>query len=586
MQENWIGKSHGAEIDFTTESGETITVYTTRPDTVFGATFLTIAPEHDVVDALISDEQRDAVEHYRQEAAQKSELDRQTGTEKTGVFTGSYAINPATEQKIPIWVADYVLAGYGTGSIMAVPGQDERDWEFAEKFELDIVRTVQPPDGFDGKAYVGDGPAINSGFLNGLGVADAKEKIIAWLEEHGIGRPRVNYKLRNWLFSRQRYWGEPIPLIHYDDGIVRPVDESELPVTLPEMEEFKPSGSVESPLAMATDWLNVDHPTYGHGLRETNTMPQWAGSCWYYIRYLDPNNSTALVDPDIQRRWLPVDFYIGGSEHTVTHLLYSRFWHQVLHDRGYLSSEEPFRKLIHQGMVLGENAQKMSKSRGNVINPDDVIAEFGADALRMFEMFMGPLEMDKPWSMNGIEGVRRFLNRAWMMAIGTDQKGAEIVDREMTDEEERVLHQTIRKVTEDTENIRFNTAVSAMMVFVNEFLNVDTKPRKAMRAFAVLMSPYAPHFAEELWEHLGEEGSVSRAEWPQHDPDKLIADEVEIVLQVNSKIKDRIKVPAGASADALEKIALENDQVAQLIEGKTVRKVVAVPDRLVNVIAT
>ena len=586
MQANWIGKSYGAEITFATESGDELQVFTTRPDTIFGATFMTIAPEHPLAGTLTTDDRREEVEAYRREAALKSELDRQTDTEKTGVFTGSYAINPANGERIPVWIADYVLASYGTGAIMAVPGQDERDWEFAETFDLPIVRTVQPPADFEGNAYTGDGPAINSDFLNGLNIADAKKKTIEWVEEKGIGRAKVNYKLRDWLFSRQRYWGEPIPLVRYEGGIIRPVDESELPLELPELNEFKPSGSTESPLALAGEWLNVEHPEYGAGRRETNTMPQWAGSCWYYIRYLDPHNSERMIDPDIEERWLPVDFYIGGSEHAVTHLLYSRVWHQVLHDLGHLKSPEPFARLLHQGMILGENSQKMSKSRGNVINPDTVIAESGADALRMFEMFMGPLEMDKPWSSKGIEGIRRFLNRAWLMVAGDEKKESVIEDREMTPEEERVLHGTIRKVTEDIENIRFNTAVSALMVFVNEFLNAETKPKAAMEAFALLASPFAPHFAEEVWRRLGHEGTIADEAWPEFDPEKIKVDEIEIVLQVNSKIKDRITVPAGASAEELETIAMENEMVRGLIEGKTVRKEVAVPDRLVNVIAS
>ncbi|MCB0713228.1 MAG: leucine--tRNA ligase [Ignavibacteriae bacterium] len=586
MQANWIGKSYGAEITFQTESGEELRIFTTRPDTIFGATFMTIAPEHPLAATLTSEEQREVVEAYRKEASLKSELDRQTGDEKTGVFTGSYAINPANGERIPIWIADYVLASYGTGAIMAVPGQDERDWEFAEKFNLPIVRTVLPPDGFDeGKPYIGDGPAINSNFLNGLNIAEAKEKMITWVEEKGIGEAKVNYKLRDWLFSRQRYWGEPIPLVRYEGGIIEPVDESELPLTLPELKEFKPSGSTESPLALTGDWLNVEHPTFGAGRRETNTMPQWAGSCWYYIRYLDPENGEQMIAPEVEERWLPVDFYIGGSEHTVTHLLYSRFWHQVLHDLGHLKSEEPFTRLLHQGMILGENSQKMSKSRGNVINPDDVIAESGADALRTFEMFMGPLEMDKPWSSNGIEGIRRFLNRAWGMIVGDERRETIVEDRPMTPDEERILHGTIRKVTEDIEGIRFNTAISALMVFVNEFLNLETKPKVAMESFAVLISPFAPHFAEEVWQRLGGEETIANATWPEYDPEKIKVDEVEIVLQVNSKIKDRITVPAGASAEELEKIALENELVKGLIEGKTVRKIVAVPDKLVNVIA-
>ncbi len=465
-----------------------------------------------------------------------------------------------------------------------MPGQDERDWEFAAEFGLPIIRTVQPPEGFEGKAYTGDGPAINSDFLNGRHIADAKKKMIDWLQEKGIGTAKVNYKLRDWLFSRQRYWGEPIPLIHYENGIIETVDESELPLTLPEMEEFKPSGSTESPLALAADWLRVEHPEHGAGRRETNTMPQWAGSCWYYIRYLDPHNSERMIDPEIAKRWLPVDFYIGGSEHAVTHLLYSRFWHKVLHDLGYLENDEPFKRLLHQGMILGENSQKMSKSHGNVVNPDDVIAEYGADALRTFEMFMGPLEMAKPWSSKGIEGVRRFLNRAWMMAGFDEREPGVVEDRPMTPEEERVVHGTIRKVTDDIENVRLNTAVSALMIFVNEFIGAETKPKEAIETFALLISPFAPHFAEEVWGRLGHAESISSVPWPEYDPEKIREDEVEIVVQVNSKIRDRMKVPAGMPADELEKLVKASEGVAKLIDGKTIRKVIAVPDKLVNLI--
>ena len=586
MQHHWIGKSYGAEITFRTDREVELRVFTTRPDTIFGATFMTIAPEHPEIEALTTDEMRREVEEYRQEAALKSELVRQASTEKTGVFTGSYAINPATGRKIPIWVADYVLAGYGTGAIMGVPGQDERDWDFAEAFAIPVVRTVEPPEDFGGGAYTGEGRAINSDFLNGLEIPEAKAKALEWIASEGIGRSRVNFKLRDWLFSRQRYWGEPIPLIHYENGVTEPVAEEELPLTLPDLQEFKPSGSTESPLALVEEWVNVEHPEHGKGRRETNTMPQWAGSCWYYLRYLDPDNREELIDPEIEKRWMPVDFYIGGAEHSVTHLLYARFWHQILHDLGHLSTPEPFRRLIHQGMILGENNQKMSKSRGNVVNPDIVIAEYGADALRIFEMFMGPLEMDKPWSSKGIEGIRRFLNRAWMMVVGDDENRAVVEDRPMSAEEERTLHLTIRKVTEDIEEIRFNTAVSALMIFVNEFLNLETKPLEAMRSFAILLSPFAPHFAEEIWARLGEEeGSISRTPWPAFDPEKIMEDEIEIVLQVNSKIRDRIMVPADADADALEKIALQNEEVSAQVEGKSVRKVIAVPGKLVNVIA-
>lgn len=585
MQRNWVGKSYGAEVTFRTETGDELRIFTTRPDTMFGATFMTIAPEHPLAEKLTTEENRETVEKYTRQAVLKSERDRQADTKKTGVFSGSYAVNPVNGERIPIWIADYVLASYGTGAIMAVPGQDERDWDFAEEYDLHIIRTVQPPDDFQGKAYTGDGPAINSEFLNGLHIAEAKQKMIAWLEEKGIGEAKINFKLRDWLFSRQRYWGEPIPLVCYENGIIEPIDESELPLTLPELEEFKPSGSTESPLALAEDWLKVEHPVYGTGRRETNTMPQWAGSCWYYIRYLDPQNNEQMIDPAIAERWLPVDFYIGGAEHAVTHLLYSRFWHKALYDLGHLKNDEPFKRLLHQGMVLGENSQKMSKSRGNVVNPDVVIAEYGADALRMFEMFMGPLEMAKPWSSSGIEGIRRFLNRAWDMIVGDDRKPTTVEERAMTPEEERMLHMTIQKITDDIVGVRLNTAISALMIFVNEFIGAETKPKSAMETFALLISPFAPHFAEEVWRHLGHDESITYQAWPEFDPEKIKEDEIEIVLQVNSKIKDRMKVAAGTPASELEKLATENEAVAKLIDGKTIRKVIAVPDKLVNIIA-
>jgi len=594
MQRNWIGRSTGAEITFRSESGETLKVFTTRPDTLFGVTFMTIAPEHPLVAALTTQEQRQAVEEYQRQATLKSELDRQASEEKTGVWTGSYAIHPATGERIPIWTGDYVLAGYGTGAVMGVPAHDERDFAFARNYGLPVRPVIEPAADYaehdsvmaGGACYTGAGVMANSPGFDGIGSEEAKSAIVEKLGQEAA-RLTVQYKQRDWLFSRQRYWGEPIPLIRFESGLVLPVDDSELPLRLPDLEEFRPSGSAESPLALATEWLTVDDPVHGRGRRETNTMPQWAGSCWYYLRFIDPGDSARVVDPELERYWMPVDLYIGGGEHAVLHLLYARFWHKVLYDLGYLSTDEPFRRLIHQGLILGEDSQKMSKSRGNVINPDQVVEEFGADALRLFEMFMGPLEMAKPWSMKGVEGVRRFLNRAWRMIAGDEEADvvSVITDRPMTAAEERVLHGTIRKVTEDIEGVRFNTAISALMVFVNEFINLDEKPRAAMEAFALLLSPLAPHIAEELWRILGHQGTISSAAWPEYDESKIAENEIEIVLQVNSKIKGKVMVPAGTGAEALEQIALQNDILRELLAGKTVRKVVTVKDKLVNVIA-
>ncbi len=595
MQRNWIGRSTGAEIAFSTDGGDTLKVFTTRPDTLFGATFLVISPEHPLIERITTAERAEDVAAYRRQASLKSDLERQASEEKTGVFTGGWAIHPGTGERIPIWSSDYVLATYGTGVIMAVPAHDDRDFAFATKFDLPVRAVIEPPaeDPEHDRVmagqihYSGPGRLTNSAEFNGMTSEEAKLAIVAKLGE-GIARATVQYRLRDWLFSRQRYWGEPIPLIRFESGVILPVDESQLPLALPELDEFKPSGSTESPLALATDWLTVEDPVHGRGRRETNTMPQWSGSCWYYLRYIDPNNQLAPVDPELERHWMPVDIYIGGAEHAVLHLLYARFWHKVLHDLGYASTEEPFARLIHQGLILGEDSQKMSKSRGNVVNPDQVVEDFGADALRLFEMFMGPLEMVKPWSTKGVEGVRRFLNRAWRMVIGDEEAGvtAVIADRPMTAEEERTLHMTIQKVTEDIEGLRFNTAISAMMVFVNEFIGAPEKPREAMEAFIRLLSPFAPHIAEEMWSRLGHAETVAYEPWPAFDPAKIVENEVEIVLQVNSKIREKVRVPSGTEAAELERVALEHENIRKLIEGKTVRKVVAVKDKLVNVIAS
>jgi leucyl-tRNA synthetase len=604
MQRNWIGKSEGADVDFfipfpqtslTEPAGGTrVTVFTTRPDTLFGATYMVLAPEHPLVEHITTPEQKPAVKAYQEAAARKSDFERtELAKAKTGVFTGASAINPVTMQPVPVWVADYVLAGYGTGAIMAVPGQDERDWEFAEVYGLPIIRTVQPPAGWKGKAYLGDGPAINSGFLDGLYVEDAKKTIIAWLQENGVGHRRVNYKLRDWLFSRQRYWGEPFPVLHEvgPDGkptesvVAIPTDE--LPLSLPDLEDFKPTGSPGGPLAKAADWVNVTRDGRPYK-RETNTMPQWAGSCWYYLRYIDPKNPTALADKEKLAYWLPVDLYVGGAEHAVLHLLYARFWHKVLFDRGYVPCPEPFQKLVNQGMILGENNEKMSKARGNVVNPDDVIAEFGADSLRLYEMFMGPLEDVKPWQMNGVVGVYRFLGKVWRLVIdeadGPVRLHPAVKDLEPNKETQRQLHRTIKKVTEDVEGMRFNTAISAMMEFANHLTKQDVRPKAVLEPFVLILAPFAPHVAEELWAALGHTTTLAYEPWPKYDPALTKADEIEVPVQVNGKLRSRLLVPAEIDDQSLEAAALADVKVQEAIAGKPVKMVKVVPKRLVNVV--
>jgi leucyl-tRNA synthetase len=587
LQRNWIGRSEGAEVDFpVVGSGRELRIFTTRPDTMFGATYMVISPEHPWVDELTAAGQRAEVAAYRDEAARKSDRDRQTSREKTGVFTGTRCLNPATGQEIPIWVADYVMMGYGTGAIMAVPGQDERDWEFAEVFDLPIVRTVQPPEGFDGKAYLGDGPAINSGFLDGLGVAEAKERMIRWLEEQGLGERKVNYKLRDWLFSRQRYWGEPFPLLKLADGTVRVLEPDELPLTLPEVDEYKPAGTGEGPLATIEEWIHTTDPVTGQpATRESNTMPQWAGSCWYYLRFLDPRNDEAAWDRDKERYWMPVDLYLGGTEHAVLHLLYARFWHKVLFDLGLVSTPEPFQSLRNQGMILGENGDKMSKSRGNVVNPDDVIAAHGADALRMFLMFLGPLDRDKPWNTHGIEGVHRFLDRVWRLFCGEDDALAPAVrDVEPGEASLKSLHRCIADVTERTEKLLFNTAISALMVFVNEMNQQQVRPRSVMERFVLLLAPYAPHLAEELWRKLGREGTLAYEAWPELDERYLAAETVTYVVQVNGKVRAQLELPADADETAVRAAALASDRVQKWLEDKEIVKAVFVPGKLLGLV--
>ncbi|WP_017811868.1 leucine--tRNA ligase [Paenibacillus shenyangensis] len=588
MQRNWIGKSKGAEVTFQVDgTEEEIRVFTTRPDTLFGATYCVLAPEHPLVEKITTADQQDAVKAYQEKASHKSDLERtDLNKDKSGVFTGAYAVNPANGEKLPIWIADYVLAAYGTGAIMAVPAHDTRDWEFAQKFELPIIEVVAGGD-VTKEAYAGEGEHVNSGMLNGMQMEEAISTMIQWLEENGKGEGKTTYRLRDWLFSRQRYWGEPIPILHLEDGTIKPVPEDSLPLLLPDLEEIKPSGTGESPLANATDWVNTIDPETGmKARRETNTMPQWAGSCWYYLRYIDPKNNDELCSKEKLDFWMPVDLYIGGAEHAVLHLLYARFWHKVLYDIGVVNTKEPFQKLINQGMILGTNNEKMSKSRGNVINPDDIVNEYGADTLRLYEMFMGPLEATKPWNENGVEGMHRFLARVWRLFINEEGGiSSKIVDNGGDDNFKRTWHKTIKKVTEDMENLRFNTAISQLMIFINEAYKTDELPREAMENFLQLLSPLAPHIAEELWSRLGHSGGITYVEWPKYDEAWTTESEVEIVIQITGKIVQRVNVAKDMDAKAMEEFAMSLDAVKQAIEGKTVRKVIAVPGKLVNIVA-
>ena len=596
LQADWIGKSVGAEVCFHVDGHEAdIWVFTTRPDTLFGATYMVMAPEHPLVDVITTDARKAAVKEYCEAAARKSDLDRtDLAKEKTGVFTGAYAVNPVNDEKVPIWISDYVLISYGTGAIMAVPAHDERDFEFAKTFDLPIVGVVAPPDADQAEqvkrgelCFVGDGKAVNSGPFDGLATAEFKEKITAWLAERGLGKKAINYKLRDWLFSRQRYWGEPFPILHTEDGRVLALSEDELPLRLPPLEDYKPMGTGESPLAKATDWVNVTLPDGTKARRETNTMPQWAGSCWYYLRYLDPRNSRRVCDPEKEKYWMSVDLYIGGAEHAVLHLLYSRFWHKFLYDLGYVSTKEPFRKLINQGMILGEDGQKMSKSRGNVVNPDKVISDYGADSMRLYEMFMGPLEAMKPWSMQGVQGVHRFLQKAWRLIVDeeTGDLAGAIQDAPVDEETLRLLHQTIKKVGGDIETFGFNTAISAMMILVNHVSRLEVRPRAVVEPFVLLLAPFAPHIAEELWQRLGHAETLAYEPWPQHDDAVAREKEVELAVQVNGKIKDRIVVDADADEEQIKARALANEKVVAALAGNAPRKVIVIKSRLVNIVA-
>ena len=592
MQRNWIGKSVGAEIDFKIEgTDKAFTVFTTRADTVFGVSYCVLAPEHKLVEEIVTEGQRAAVEEYLDIVKRKSDLERtDLNKDKTGVFTGAYAINPVNGEKVELWIADYVLASYGTGAVMAVPAHDERDYEFATKFNLPI-KVVIEDNGEVVVPFFGDGKHINSDFINGLNNEEAIAKVIEFLEENKVGRSKVTYKLRDWLFSRQRYWGEPIPIIHWEDGTMTTVPDSELPLLLPETNNIKPSGTGESPLANIEEWLNVVDPETGKkGKRETNTMPQWAGSCWYYLRYIDPHNDEMFADPEKLKYWLPVDVYIGGAEHAVLHLLYARFWHKVLYDLGLVPTREPFQKLFNQGMILAEgkdgSPEKMSKSKGNVVNPDDIIVSHGADTLRVYEMFMGPLDASIAWSENGLDGSRRFLDRVYRLFV--DEETGKVNDKvqDKDNEELEVSYNfTVKKVSEDIEILGFNTAISQLMVFVNDCYKAEYIPRKYALGFIQLLAPFAPHLAEEMWEIYGNTESISYAPWPTFDESKLVSDTVEIVVQLMGKVKAKLDVKKDLTPAELEQIVLANEEVKELIEGKQVMKVIVVPGRLVNIVA-
>ena len=599
LQRNWIGHSEGAHVKFQVDGiDETITVFTTRPDTLFGATYMVLAPEHRLVDELVTEEQLAAVEEYREKTTRKSDLERtELAKEKSGVYTGAFAINPVNDEKIPIWIADYVLQGYGTGAIMAVPAHDERDHEFAKKFSLPVKQVVQPPEGKEWQGFTDHGIAVNSGFLDGLTTAEAKSTITAWLEEKSLGKGTVNFKLRDWLFSRQRYWGEPFPIV-WEEGKHRCIPESELPLLPPTLEDFRPTGTPEPPLSKATDWVRYSDTA----TRELNTMPQWAGSCWYYLRYCDAQNSERFVGIEAEKYWMGggkpggVDLYVGGTEHAVLHLLYARFWHKVLFDLGYVSTPEPFQRLVNQGLIMGEDGQKMSKSRGNVVNPDDVVIEYGADSLRLYEMFMGPLEQVKPWSMKGVEGVYRFLARVWRLVMQQSEEGEWSLSHSLQDvpankQLTKALHETIKKCGEDIEKLSFNTAISQMMVCTNAFTGAEVKPVSAIVTFLKVLSPFAPHLADELnariagkFPALAVTGFLSDTVWPSYDPAALIEDEIEIVFQVNGKLRDKVRAPLAATKEEIEALALASARVQEFMEGNPAKKVIVVPGKLVNVV--
>lgn len=619
MQRDWIGRSEGAEVEFAVEGRQDrLKIYTTRPDTLFGATYMVIAPEHPFVPWLPTDDRRDAVHEYVTAASFRSDFDRTQSKQKTGVFTGAYAINPVNGARIPIWIADYVLGSYGTGAIMAVPGHDERDWEFARAFDLPIVEVVSGGD-VQQAAWCEEGLAVNSGFLDGMGTTEAKRAMTAWLEQHGVGTGSVNYKLRDWLFSRQRYWGEPFPLLHREDGSVETVPLDQLPVLLPHLDDFNPTADGKPPLARAVDWMQTTSPRDGSPvLRETNTMPQWAGSCWYYLRYIDPHNDNALIDPAKEKYWMPVDLYVGGAEHAVLHLLYSRFWHKVLFDAGVVSTAEPFQKLFNQGMILAFSYQsddgkywypeqveeqggkwiarddgrtvnrkieKMSKSRFNVVNPDEVIDEFGADTLRLYEMYMGPLEATKPWQTDGVRGMYRFLGRAWRLFTGDDnQLSPNVVDAQPEPELERLLHATVKRVTDDIEGMRFNTAIAALIELINELYKAPAIPRRAAERFTLLVAPFAPHLGEELWSLLGNPASLAYEPWPTYDAALLIDNAIEIGVQINGKLRATVNIAVDATAEVALAAARQQPKIEQALAAGTLVREIFVPGKIINFI--
>ncbi len=604
LQKNWIGRSEGAEVVFDVE-GNDVVVFTTRPDTLFGATYMVLAPEHPLVSQVTTAEQKDAVEAYQKACASKSDLDRgDLNKDKSGTPTGAHAINPVNGEAIPVWIADYVMMGYGTGAIMAVPAHDERDFEFAQKFSLPVLQVVAPKDeATDWQGYTEHGTAVNSGFLDGLPTADAKARMIDWLEAEGKGRRKIQYKLRDWLFSRQRYWGEPFPIV-WKNSQHQALPENELPLLAPPLDDYKPSGTPDPLLSKATDWVNLPDGT----TRETNTMPQWAGSCWYYLRYCDPRNGERLISKEAEDYWSTknqepgtknaaqpttgmVDLYVGGTEHAVLHLLYARFWHKVLHDLGHLSTHEPFQRLVNQGLILGEDGQKMSKSRGNVVNPDDVVKQYGADALRLYEMFMGPLEQVKPWQMKGVEGVSRFLARVWRVAIEEQADGSHAVSPKIQDvacadkELKRIVHETIKKVGEDIEKLSFNTAISQMMICTNAFTNAAVVPKAEFIQFLTVLNPFAPHLSEELHARLGGEHMLSEVQWPGYDEAALVQSTVELVVQVNGKLRARLMVDKDADEETVKAQALEDAKVKEQTDGKTIRKIIFIPGKIFNIVA-
>ncbi|MGJ3801091.1 leucine--tRNA ligase [Limosilactobacillus fermentum] len=585
MQRNWIGRSEGASVKFKVvgHDGVEIEVFTTRADTLFGASYVVLAPENKLVDQLTTPEQKAAVDAYKEEASRRSDLERtELSKEKTGVFTGSYVINPVNGEQLPIWTADYVLNSYGTGAVMAVPSGDQRDFEFATKFNLPITPVVE---GFNGEeAYTEDGAHVNSGFLDGLNIKEAKAKMVEWLEEHDCGGKKVNYRLRDWIFSRQRYWGEPIPVIHWDDGTTSLVPEDELPLRLPETDNIEPSGTGESPLANIEDWVNVYDENGRHGKRETNTMPQWAGSSWYWLRYTDPTNDKEFASKEALDYWSPVDLYVGGAEHAVLHLLYARFWHKVLYDLGLVPTKEPFMKLVNQGMILGSNHEKMSKSKGNVVNPDDIVDQYGADTLRLYEMFMGPLEESVPWDEKGLHGANKWVQRVWRLLMDDNNHLRDRVSTYNDGKLTKVYNQTVKKVTDDFERMHFNTAISQLMVFVNEAYKVDDLPLEYMEGFVKMIAPLMPHLAEELWSQFNESETITYQPWPTYDEKALVEDEVEMIVQVNGKVRAKIKMAKDADNKDVEDAALANEHVHSFVDGKDVKKVIVIPNRIVNIV--